>query len=172
MSHETIYERWRRRRQSFSRSSGLHHMHIVIIFVSLLLLPLISTTLAIEATSLRGEGDNSYYERSQNNGDKLSRSFHLIGVEESPTATSGHATRDHDDVNIYFRRTQAPTSSVQKFSVKLVFQMLYVDEATADVLSKGRQSDSIVHRLCSAVNIQVSSSVHCILFVEISKFCL
>ena len=149
------HERWLRR-QFFSRSWGLQ---IVIIFFGFLL---ISATGVAAASS----NDNVHYDEVQTNDNELRKKDILVDMKEPSSfhssASPDHAIgdRDNDEVDIYFRRMETPISSVQMhaqvFTVKLAFRMLYVDQDTADLLSKGRQSDPIVHRLCSAVNMQVS----------------
>ena len=150
-------ERWRwRQRQCSSRSSVLHQITLILSAFLLIL-----TT--VEA-SLGGDRNNAPHDAFQNNDNEPQQQDSLINVKEpfrtgaSSTQSTGTGTTgdQDDDVHVYFRRTQTAISSVQVFTVKLAFRMLYLDKATADVLNKGRQSDPIVHRLCSAVNIQVS----------------
>ena len=150
-----IRERRRRRqRQCSSRSSVLHQITLILSAFLLIL-----TT--VEA-SLGGDRNNAPHDAFQNNDNELHQQDSLIDVKEpfrtgaSSTLSTGTTGNQDDDVHVYFRRTQTAISSVQVFTVKLAFRMLYLDKATADVLNKGRQSDPIVHRLCSAVNIQVS----------------
>ena len=149
--------RRRRRRQCSSRSSVLHQITVIVSAFLLIL-----TTVA---ASLGGDGNNAPYvhDEFQNNDNRLFQQDSLVDMKESfrtaasfTQSTTGTTGDLDDDVNVYFRRTQTAISSVQVFTVKLAFRMLYLDKATADVLNKGRQSDPIVHRLCSAVNIQVS----------------
>ena len=147
----------RRQRQCSSRSSVFHQITVVVSAFLLIL-----TTVA---ASLGGDGYNApyVYDEFQNNDNRLLQQDSLVDMKEpfrtaasSTQSTTGTTGDLDDDVNVYFRRTQTAISSVQVFTVKLAFRMLYLDKATADVLSEGRQSDPIVHRLCSAVNIQVS----------------
>lgn len=149
------HERWgRRQRHSSSRSSILHQ--ITLILSAFLLM------LTIVEASLEADRNIAPHDEFQNNDNGLHQQDSLIDVKEpfrtgaSSTQSTGTTGDQDDDVNVYFRRTQTAISSVQVFTVKLAFRMLYLDKATADVLSKGRQSDPIVHRLCSAVNLQVS----------------
>ena len=154
------HERWLRR-QFFSRPWGLHQ--IVIIFFGFLLISATRTCTGVAAAS---SNDNVHYDEVQTNDNELHKKNTLVDVKEPlsfhSSASPGHTIGDgdNDEVDIYFRRMETPISSVQMhaqvFTVKLAFRMLYVDQDTADLLSKGRQSDPIVHRLCSAVNMQVS----------------
>ena len=152
ISINTYERRRRRQRQCSSRSSVLHQITVIVTAFLLML-----TTVA---ASLGGDGNNAPYDEFQNNDNGLLQQISLFDMKEpfrtaaSSTQSTGTTGDQDDDVNVYFRRTQ--TSSVQVFTVKLAFRMLYMDKATANVLSKGQQSDPIVHRLCSAVNIQVS----------------
>ena len=154
ISMNTRERRRRRQRQCSSRSSVLHQITLILSAFLLIL-----TT--VEA-SLGGDRNNAPPDAFQNNDNELQQQDSLINVKEpfrtgaSSTQSTGTTGGQDDDVHVYFRRTQTAISSVQVFTVKLAFRMLYLDKATADVLSKGRQSDPIVHRLCSAVNIQVS----------------
>ena len=160
MIYINTYERRRRRRRQRQCSSQLSVFHQINVVVSAFLL--ILTTVA---ASLGGDGNNAPYvhDEFQNNDNRLFQQDSLVDMKESfrtaasfTQSTTGTTGDLDDDVNVYFRRTQTAISSVQVFTVKLAFRMLYLDRATADVLSKRRQSDPIVHRLCSAVNIQVS----------------
>ena len=151
------HERWLRR-QFFSRPWGLQ---IVIIFFGFLLISATCTGVAAASSH-----DNVHYDEVQTNDNGLHKKNTLVDMKEPSSfhssASPGHTIGDgdNDEVDIYFRRMETPISSVQMhaqvFTVKLAFRMIYVDQDTADLLSKGRQSDPIVHRLCSAVNMQVS----------------
>ena len=154
ISINTHERRRRRQRQCSSRSSVLQQITVIVSAFLLIL-----TT--VEA-SLGGDRKNAPHDAFPNNGNGLQQQDSLIDVKEpfrtaaSSTQSTGTTGDQDDDVNVYFRRMQTAISSVQVFTLKLAFRMLYLDKATTDVLSKGRQSDPIVHRLCSAVNIQVS----------------
>ena len=155
ISMNTRERRRRRQRQCSSRSSVLHQINVVVSAFLLIL-----TTVA---ASLGGDNAPYVYDEFQNNDNRLLQQDSLVDMKEpfrtaasSTQSTTGTTGDLDDDVNVYFRRTQTVISSVQVFTVKLAFRMLYLDRATADALSKRRQSDPIVHRLCSAVNIQVS----------------
>lgn len=156
MIDEKSSEQWRLQRRYPRVSGRLFHHKIAVIFG--FLLQLIATSVVIEAASLRGGEDKSHYEKVHN-GQSMQN---LVSIdEEGPSllsaALTGHTSGDQEDhVDVYFRRTQTAIPTLQVFRVKLAFRMLYVDVATSDALSNGRQKDPVVHRLCSAVNMQVS----------------
>lgn len=155
MVGEKSSEQWRLQRRYPRVSGRLFHRNVAVVFG--FLLQLIATSVVIEAASLRGE-DKSHYEKVHNDQSRQN----LVSInDEGPsllsTALTGHTSGDQEDhVDVYFRRTQTAIPTLQIFKVKLAFRMLYVDEATSDALSNGSQKDPVVHRLCSAVNVQVS----------------
>ena len=156
MVGEKSSEQWRLQRRYPRVSGRLFHHNVAVVFG--FLLQLFATSVVIDAASLRGGEDKSHYKKLHNDQSKQS----IVSVnEEGPsllsTALTGHTSGDQEDiVDVYFRRTQTAIPTLQIFRVKLAFRMLYVDEATSDALSNGSQKDPVVHRLCSAVNMQVS----------------
>jgi hypothetical protein len=86
--------------------------------------------------------------------DKAVLSSPLLGKVASPNREGRYLAADN---NIgQERQLQTAISSVQTFRVKLALILQYIDQDSADILDQGESSNPMVHRLCSAVNLQVS----------------